>query len=292
MRTLFILGLILLQVTAYASPQTKAAEKLRRASARVVQAVSSVRPHKILSQELRRTLGKKLRLDDAILEIQMGTNTGIPGFVAVGASGILALSGKNTGNKPVLHTISPTSNVQIGVATGGYAYVPGTKRPHAFACGGGPWRYKIYDPIHHTPLMGITLPLIGSVAFGPQTFGMSIDLPIPFAPGFKWLTGAWLTHPWLAPITGTMWKSGGWAWTRSAPLRNKLSPHLAPMKLALLWLQKRGKTAWVITAPARDKLRPHVVKAALRGRDALNHTRQGIAQAKQRLTQVRARRSK
>lgn len=181
-------------------------------------------------QKVGRYLKKKLRLDDAILETQVGVSTGIPGFIGASISPVVAFSGANTGNKPVILIASPSTSVQGGAFTGAYAYVPGTKRPHAVSVGLGPLKYKPYDPIHHSPLIGLSIPLIGSVSLGPKTFGMSLYFPIPWAPVMRWGGGVWLTHPWLEPFCGTIWKAGEWMAMRvksvTAPARGALRPYV------------------------------------------------------------------
>jgi hypothetical protein len=177
-----------------------------------------------------RYLKKKLRLDDAILETQAGVSTGFPGFAGACISPVLAFSGADTGNKPVILIASPSGSVQGGAFTGAYAYVPGTKRPHAISFGLGPFKYKLYDPIHRSPLVGLSIPLIASVSLGPKTFGMSLYFPIPWVPVVQWGGGVWLTHPWLEPICGAIWKAGEWLATRTksvtAPARGALRPYV------------------------------------------------------------------
>ncbi len=185
---------------------------------------------KLALGRVRHWLAHKLRLDEAIFEVQTGLGTGILGLWEIGVSRVLVCSGSKTGNRPVMSMTAPSTSLQAGLFTANYSYVPGTDRPNAYGFGLGPFKYKIYDPVHRSPLIGLSIPLVGSVALGPKMFGMSAQFPIPWAPIVRWGGGLYVSHPWLEPICGSLWNAGGWvvahAKSLTKPIRDCLGPPL------------------------------------------------------------------
>jgi hypothetical protein len=167
---------------------------------------------------VRKRASRTLRLDEAVLELSGTVATGKRGWWSLEASPKLILSGSKTGNRPTQFAMAPAVNGQAYVATAGVAYIPGFERPIARTFGVGPFTYRPHDPIHNSPFVGLSIPLIGSVVIGPKMIGASRIAPLPFAPVVSAGGGVYFSHPWLEPITGRLWNLGVWAVGKAKPI--------------------------------------------------------------------------